>query len=261
VLHRPTRPVALLLTLILAVACSGGGKGDTPTTTVAPRPPLTYVAVGASETLGRGADKPEAQAWPRVLADRLREGGRKVAFTGLAFDGATVPEALASSVPKAEAAQPNLVTVWLNANDIIADFAIPGRANHYEEQLGELVHRIRRGGAATVLVANTPALDMLPAYTDCLSPGGTRCLLPAPVRPLLPQPPGVIAKVDAYNAAIARVTQREGAVLVDLHAASLKARADGTVASLVSSDGFHPSTAGHAAVAAQFADAAKKANV
>ena len=260
--HRRPWVAVVLLTLALAAGCGRSGA-STPKATEPPRPPLVYAAVGASETVGRGADKPETEAWPRVLADKLRVGGRQVAFTGLGFDGATAPEALASSVPRAEKLQPppNLVTVWLNANDIIADFAIPTRTNNYEQQLGELVHRLRRGGAATVLVANTPALDQLPAYADCLSPTGTRCLLPAAVRPLVPQPPGVIAKVDSYNQAIARVTQREGAVLVDLHAASLKARADGTVASLVSADGFHPSTAGHAAVAAEFAEAAKRANV
>ncbi len=261
VLHRRSQVVVLLLALILAAAGCGGGGGSTTSSTGPPKPPLSYVAVGASETVGRGADKPETQAWPRVLADKLRAGGRQVTYTGLGFDGATVADALASSVPKAEAAQPNLVTVWLNANDIIADFAIPNRTNAYEAQLGELVHRMRRGGATAVLVANTPALDQLPAYTDCLNAAGTRCLLPAAVRSLLPQPPGVVAKVDAYNQAISRVVAREGAVLVDLHAASLKARADGTVASLISSDGFHPSTAGHAAVARAFADAAARANI
>jgi len=253
--------ITLLLALILAAGCNQSGTASTVKPAIAPKAPLTYVAVGASETVGRGADKPETQAWPRVLADKLGEGGRKVTFTGLGFDGATVPEALASSVPKTEKLQSDLVTVWLNANDIIADFSIPNRTNNYEQQLGELVHRLRRGGATTVLVANTPALEQLPAYLDCLDPAGTRCLLPPGVRRLVPKPDGVIAKVDAYNQAIARVAGREGAVLVDLHAASLKAAADGTEATLVSSDGFHPSTAGHAAVAAAFAAAATKAGI
>jgi lysophospholipase L1-like esterase len=258
----PRRALALLLLAVtLVTGCAGSGGSSATKATDPPKPPLTYVAVGASETVGRGADKPETQAWPRVLADKLGAGGRKVTFTGLGFDGATVPEALFSSVPKAEKLAPNLVTVWLNANDIIADFAIPNRTNSYEQQLGEMVHRLRRGGAATVLVANTPALDQLPAYTDCLSPGGSRCLLPDAMRSRVPPPAAVIAKVDSYNQVIAAIAQREGAVLVDLHAASLKARADGTVASLISGDGFHPSTAGHAAVAQVFADAAKKAGV
>jgi len=176
----------------------------------------------------------------------------------------TVADALASTMPKFEALQPppNLVTVWLNANDIVSEFAVRSGAtgSSYEQRLGELVKRLRRGGATTVLLANTPALDRLPAYLGCLEPAG-RCLLPSQLRRFVPQPDVVIAKVDAYNQAIARVAAREGAVLVDLYAASQKAREEGRDAALVSTDGFHPSTAGHAAVAETFAEAARKANV
>jgi lysophospholipase L1-like esterase len=256
------RPALLLLALlVLAGACKGSDETTGSKATEAPKPPLVYAAVGASETVGTGADQPATQAWPRVLADMLGKDGRQVSFTGLGYGGATVADALASSVPKAEQLQPppNLVTVWLNANDIIREFALPSRVP-YEDQLGELVRRLRRGGATTVLLANTPALDELPAYVGCLQPTG-RCLLPANLRQLVPQPDRVVATVETYNQAIARVAVKEGAVLVDLHAASLKAREDGTDAPLVSSDGFHPSTAGHAAVAAIFAEAAKKADV
>ena len=257
--RRPSRGLLLLVLLVLAAACKDGGGTEQAEVTAPPRPPISYVAVGASETVGTGADKPATEAWPRVLADRLGEGGRQVTFTGLGFGGATLPDALASSVPRAEKLQPDLVTVWLNANDIIREFRLPG-GTPYEQQLGELVRRLRRGGATTVLVANTPALERLPAYLACLTPERTGCLLPAVLGPL-PPPDVVVAKVDAYNAAIARVAQREGAVLVDLHAASLKARAEGRDAALVSRDGFHPSTAGHAEVAAVFAEAARKAGV
>jgi len=257
--HRRPRALALLLALVLVLS---GCKDPAPAPTAQgapPKPPLAYVAVGASETVGTGADKPATEAWPRVLTDTLGAGGRQVSFTSLGFGSATVPDALASSVPKAEALQPNLVTVWLNANDIIREFRLPG-GTPYEQQLGELVRRLRRGGATTVLLANTPALDRLPAYLACLTPTRAGCLVPA-ILGQLPPPEVVIAKVDDYNQAIARVAQREGAVLVDLHAASLSARAEGRDASLVSGDGFHPSTAGHAAVAAVFAEAAAKAGV
>ena len=246
--------------LLLAGACKSDGA-SAPDVTTKPKPPLVYAAVGASETVGTGADSPATQGWPRVLADMLGEGGRQVTLTGFGFGGASVPEALASSVPKVERMQPppNLVTVWLNANDIIREVIFPG-GTPYEQSLEELVRRLRLGGKATVLVANTPALERLPAYLGCLEPAG-RCLLPAQVRNLVPPPEVVVAKVTAYNQAIERVVQRQGAVLVDLHAASLKARQEGRDAPLVSADGFHPSTAGHAAVAATFAEAAAKAGV
>ncbi|MEO5679467.1 MAG: GDSL-type esterase/lipase family protein [Acidimicrobiales bacterium] len=257
----PRRAVALCLTALVLVAACGGREAAAPTTTASRKPPLIYVAVGASETVGTGADKPEAEAWPRVLANRLGEGGRQVTFTNLGFGGALVADALASSVPKAEKLQPNLVTVWLNVNNLIAQIAIGvGSPATFEQQLGELLHRLRRGGATTVLVANTPALDHLPAYLGCLDPAGARCALPD-LRQRFPQPDVLNAQVDAYNQATATVAGREGAVVVDLHAASLAARAEGREASLVSGDGFHPSTAGHGAVAAAFAEAATKAGV
>ncbi|MGH9156542.1 MAG: GDSL-type esterase/lipase family protein, partial [Acidimicrobiales bacterium] len=66
-------------------------------------------------------------------------------------------------------------------------------------------------------------------------------------------------QVDAYNAATAAVARRQQAILVDLHAAGLAARAAGTEPGLVSADGFHPSTEGYALVARTFADALRAA--
>ena len=258
--HSRLRAVTLVLSaLLVATACSRGEKTAAPT--APPKPPLSYVAVGASETTGTGADKPETQAWPRVLADKLGAGGRQVTFTSVGFNGAQVAEARASSAPKVEAIKPNLVTVWLNVNDLINQLRGLGTPAAFEQQLGELVRRARLGGTTTVLVANTPALDRLPAYLECLNPAGTRCLLPPAFRAFVPTPDVLNARVDEFNRITERVVQREGAVLVDLHAASLKARAEGREASLVSVDGFHPSTAGHAAVADVFFEAAQRAGV
>lgn len=255
----PPRVRGVFVILVAALFLASGCQGRAAAPVKSKKPPLTYVAVGASETVGTGADVPAKQAWPRVLADTLGQDGRQVTFTNVGYGGATVPDALASSVPKAELLSPNLVTVWLNVNDIIGDFLFSsGKA--YEPKLGEMVRRLRRGGATTVLLANSPALERLPAYTECLKPVGARCLVPA-ARGQFPQPDAVIAKVGEFNRIIAAIAQREGAILVDLYATSLAARANGTEPSLVSVDGFHPSTAGHAAVAAAFAEAARKANV
>jgi len=256
--HPRLRALALLVAVLLLLGSCSSEKVAPPPPPAGP--PLSYAAVGASETVGTGADKPETQAWPRVLAATLG-GRRQVTFTGLGYGGALLADALVSSVPKAEQLAPDLVTVWLNVNNLIAQFAIGvGTAATFEQQLGEVVQRLRRGGATTVLVANTPALDRLPAYLACLEPAGKQCLVPT-ARARFPQPDVLNAQVDAYNQATARVAEREGAVVVDLHAASLKARAEGREASLVSADGFHPSTAGHVAIAATFDEAAKKAGI
>jgi acyl-CoA thioesterase I len=242
---------AWLLTMVgvSAAACTSGGPTDTSSTSRAPAVPIVYAAIGASETVGVGATDPLRDAWPQVLfRTALPESA---VFYNFGVPGATVAGALGNQVPEAVSVQPALVTVWLNVNDLATGVS----AAEYEADLDELVHTMRRGGAATVLVANTPYLDRLPLYIDCRAgtpPPGVQC------PPGLSQvtPDQVNAEVAAYNAAIQRVVQREGAILVDLHA-------QGEVAvehpDWVSSDGFHPSSAGYAAIAESFASALKRA--
>lgn len=223
------RRALLILVALLSLSACTDDDGAEPE--AHGRDPITYVAVGASETVGHGLSDPATQSWPRLFAATLPPD-TKVTVVGTS--GATVTTALQQQVEPALAAQPTLVTVWLNVNDIRAFVSVEA----YEQQLRELVHRLRRDGQATVLVANTPALDRLPALQ--------RFRLPLAL---------VTGTVDRYNQAVARVVEAEGAVLVDLHAASLQARQEGKEASYVGPDGFHPSAAGHEAAAAAFAAA------
>jgi lysophospholipase L1-like esterase len=197
------------------------------------------VAVGASETVGIGADHPRSEAWPRVLHDTTL---RRSTFVNLGVSGATVGEALVGQLPAALAAQPDVVTVWLAVNDLTHLVPVPA----YEQQLRTLVHELRRDGQTTVLVGNMPPVDRMPAYLACL-PGAAAtdvaCRLP-----VVPPPAVVRELVASYNAAIARVVRAEAAVPVDLSRGHDLTR-------LTSSDGFHPSTAGHRLVAAAFATA------
>ncbi len=233
-----------LLAAALVAGCSAPkpeSRASGPSTQPSTRP-LTYVAVGASETVGAGADDPAGDAWPRLL---LRTAlPLSTEFVNLGIPGATVAQALREEVPRAAEARPDLVTVWLNVNDLIAGVS----AAQYERDLGTLVGTLRRGGATRVLVANVPPLDQLPVYVACRTAGpGCR------FRAWLPAPEALNAVVEAYNAATSRVVEREGALLVDLHAVGRAATQAGTFADLVSADGFHPSTAGHAVVAETFA--------
>jgi acyl-CoA thioesterase-1 len=242
--------IARLLTVIV-VAVLLAGCADAPSRKAAAPKPVTYLAVGASETIGVGADNPTEQAWPKVFFASLPPGST---YTNVGVSGTTVARALTEQAPEAERVKPDLVTVWLNVNDILR--FVPDTT--YETQLQDLVHRLRRGGQAKVLVANTPDVSELPIVKACLTAeppaGAPPCPIPAAFRG--PSILGLVnSTVDAYNAAIARLVTAEGAVLVDLHAAILASRAAGTEAALSSADGFHPSTAGHAAVAAEFTKA------
>ena len=211
--------------------------------------PLIYVAVGASESVGIGADRPADQAWPVVLHRTALPPGS--VLVNLGVPGATVADALAVQLPQALARHPALATVWLNVNDIL--HGVPPA--EYERRLDVLVRALVRGGDTLVLVANTPAFELLPAYREW------QAAVEAAGYPQvgLPSAAQIKAVVDEYNEAIARVTRRHGAVLVDLHGAGAAALGQGTAGSLVGADGFHPSTAGHRAVAEVFARALEKA--
>lgn len=210
--------------------------------------PVVYVAVGASESVGYGSSNPAQDSWPAVF-DRTSLPP-SATFRDVAVSGASTEDALQGQLPQALAAHPTLVTVWLNVNDIIASVS----PADYQRELESLISGLRQGGRTTVLVANTPPLDQLPAYVECRS-GAFGSL----GQSLCPAPAALNATVDAYNQATAAVAASTGAILVDLHAVGLAAEKDGTYASLIGSDGFHPSDAGYGLVARAFGEALQKA--
>ena len=98
--RRPAVAVALAGALMAGAAgCSAGSEGPQADreSTSAPAsaaasptpadPPRVYVAVGASETVGVGADDPATEAWPRVLHDT---GAARRRFVDVGVSGATV---------------------------------------------------------------------------------------------------------------------------------------------------------------------------
>jgi lysophospholipase L1-like esterase len=236
-------PRLVALAAVLLAACSSGSG---PAGANGPRPsppPPVYAAIGASETVGIGTDDPPRQSFPQQLLQRLGSG----VLYDFGLPGETTAAAQKDELPSALTVRPTLATVWLNVDDLAAGVSVAD----YEPQLDELVAALRHAGAR-VLVANTPHLDHLPAYAACRPnppAGSVTCPLGATV---LPPPDQVDALVQAYNAAIARVAVKEGATLVDLYASG---QVPDQHPEYVGRDGFHPSAAGAAAIAATFAAA------
>jgi acyl-CoA thioesterase I len=202
-----------------------------------------YAAIGASETYGIGAEDRASQAWPQVFTKDALPASAVLYNFGI--PGATTARALQDEVPAALAVHPTVVTVWLNVNDLISGVA----ASDYEAQLRHVLHVLRRGGQARVLVANTPDLGRLPAYRGCLPDppsGAPRCLIPAD---LLPTPEAVATAVAGYNAVISEAAEQEGATLVDLHLDDSQIIQH---PEWISADGFHPSSRGYAVIAERF---------
>ena len=237
--------LAALTVAALAAACTGG-SGDDAAPALPAGPAITYVAIGASETVGVGTDDPIREAWPQVFYRAALP--TTAVFVNLGIPGATVADALDRELPQALDLEPDLVTVWLNVNDMVDGIS----PSDYEARLDTLLSGLRRGGRTRVLVANTPPLDRLPAYLACRPdppPDAPPCL----VGINLPPPDALETAIDAYNRAIERAAEGNGAEVVDLHAVALAARAAGTEDELVSADGFHPSAEGAIVVAEAFA--------
>src|SRR3954452_2578628 len=72
----------------LALSCVR--RSGTPAADAAPKP-ITYVAIGASDTVGVGAGAPETESWPAVLWRKLPAGSRLV---NLGISGSLLKQAL-----------------------------------------------------------------------------------------------------------------------------------------------------------------------
>ncbi len=233
----------------MASGCSDDDQGmpsSIPATKPLPR--LLYVAVGASETYGLGATDPLRESWPQVFYRKALP--RRASFVNLGIPGATVADALTKEALYTAKLEPELVTVWLNVNDILSGVGVQA----YERDLDKLLKLVTTDDATTVLIANTPPLEWLPSYRACLPnppAGAPECQFEG----TWPRPKVVDRLIATYNSAIDRAAARVGASVVDLHAATFALVRRGRGADLVSGDGFHPSTEGHREVARAFTEA------
>lgn len=185
-----------------------------------------YVALGASDTVGVGAQNPDTEGWVPRLHSTMPQGTRLV---NLGVSGARLSDALDQQLPVALAANPNIVTVWLAVNDFKSGVPL----SRYEKDLDRLLTELSRT-RATVLVGNVPDLASLPVSDEGLRAYGVYSR--AALR----------ADIQRWNDVISLITDKHGAILVDLHSQWRELQAH---PEYISPDGFHPSTQGYARLA------------
>ena len=215
--------LALLLAsgVLLVGIAAAGARGQSPGP--AERRPLTYVAIGASDSVGVGATKPDTEGWVPVLHSQLPAGSRLI---NLGVSGSLLRQALDQQLPVALDSRPDLVTVWLAVNDLNARVPL----ERYRDDLDALLRALREGTSAVVLVANIPDVARLPVYQQA-------------------DRAEVERQVSRWNATIADVVARNGAELVDLHS---HWRELAEHPEYVGRDGFHPSSEGYRRLAELF---------
>lgn len=192
---------------------------------LAPLGPV-YVAVGASDSFGIGANDPLTQSWPHDVANQLKA---KPHLINLGIPGASTDLAMRAELPIALSAQPTLVTVWLGVNDLENHVSLAS----FSLQLQSLLDSLSQQTSAAIYVGNLPDLTLLPYFSTW-------------------DQAALTAQIAAWNAAISSACSISGAHLVDMYSQSRDLVAH---PGYLGDDQFHPSTQGAQRIAAIFVEA------
>lgn len=180
-------------------------------------PEVRLLTLGDSFTIGTGGP-PEA-AWPRRLVDAWSRDC-SVRLENPSANGFTTDDLLARELTTIPTFQPTLVTLSIGANDLVRGATVTA----YEARLHTIFDRLAAAGVPADRVITLPQPDW--SNTPTASAFG--------------DPAALHARIDTFNAALARVSAARGARHVAI-TARLDRPADRAP------DGLHPSVAAHQA--------------
>lgn len=233
---------ALLVCVLLLAACGSSGSSAAPSVTIrhptvtaspATKPAVSYVALGASDAVGVGADNPNTQGYVPIIISHLPKGS---AALNLGISGIVLHDALNQELPEVAAAQPTFITVWLVGND----FRECTPLQQYGADLDTLLTTLHDQTHAQVFVANSPDMSLLPYFRNGALQGGA-CVRGASIAQ-------VHAMALQWNQVIDPIVTKHGDVLVDLYDTDFASHPE----YISSRDGFHPSNQGYARLADLF---------
>src|SRR6266571_1742183 len=227
--------LSFCLLLLLLAGCGSLSRGQAvrPGSQLPASRQLTYVAIGASDSFGIGADDPYRENWPTVLAAKL---GPRVHLINLGVPEMLVHRALGIELPVALDTHPNLITVWLAVNDLAANVPV----DSYSHDLDLMLTRLQTAmPQARIAIGNVPDLTLVPHFSSF-------------------DQEALRQQTLAYNAAINDIVKRHHDILVDLYAHGYDLA---NHPEYISIDGFHPNTAGYEHLAGVFYQALQAAGV
>ena len=184
-------------------------------------PPIRYVALGDSYTIGTALDS-AAERWPEQLVERLRMGDESPLLelvANLGVNGFTSRNVIDVELPQLARLEPQFASLLIGVNDVVQ--RVP--AESYEANAAAILDAllITLGPARIVTVAT-------PDYT--VTPQGASYGDPAT------QSSGI----RRSNGILERLAAERGIAYVDTFDLSLRAATDRR---LVAGDGLHPSGA------------------
>jgi acyl-CoA thioesterase-1 len=184
-------------------------------------PPLRYVALGDSYTIGTSVRTPER--WPDQLVERL--GGDPPVLSlvaNLGVNGFTSADLIRAELSEVHALAPGFATVLIGVNDVVQGVSTAAYDRNVMTILDALLALLPAGRIVTVAI---PDYTVTPAGADYGDPRRQH------------------DRIALNNEVMARRSAERGIAWVDTFDLSRRAAAD---RSLVADDGLHPSGAQYA---------------
>jgi acyl-CoA thioesterase I len=184
-----------------------------------------YMAIGASDAIGVGAT-PITNGYVFQIEDQLESHGDDVQLVDLGIPAADLDTIAQVAQTALRVVEPDLVTIWVGANDIIDGVDPADFQDHLDNMLDGL-----DGTNAVVAIADIPDLTGLPRFRE------------DPISTVTAE------RIAAFNEAIHDEAAEHQAALVRLSDVPIEDRF------VSDADGFHPNDLGHARIAELFLDA------
>ncbi|MBI4001549.1 MAG: SGNH/GDSL hydrolase family protein [Nitrospira defluvii] len=211
--------IHIVMAAILSLSLSGCGSG--------PREKkieFVYLALGASDATGVGAT-PLTEGYVFLIKQELDRRMPGVFLINLGIPGSRIDLIKEQvRVAKQLGTKTNLVTIWTGANDLVHG----DDPKTFRQDLRFILQTLREHVSQNIVIGNLPDLTRLPRFQRA------------------PEPRVNLARVNAYNEAIAQEARDVSASVVDLFAQPVREEL------IFDVDGFHPNDAGHREIARLF---------
>ncbi|MCS6317487.1 MAG: SGNH/GDSL hydrolase family protein [Nitrospira sp.] len=212
--------VAMATVLCVSLASCGSGPREQ-------RIEFVYLALGASDATGVGAT-PLTEGYVFLVKQELDRRIPGVFLINLGVPGARIDLIKEQvRVAKQLGTKAQLVTLWTGANDLVHG----DDPKTFRQDLRFILQTLREEVSSNIVIGNLPDLTRLPRFQQA------------------PDPRVTLARVNAYNEAIAQEARDVKASVVDLFAQPVREEL------IFDVDGFHPNDAGHREIARLFLQA------
>jgi lysophospholipase L1-like esterase len=155
--------ILLLFVEVLIIKYSGG-EVPAPTIPRSPQtlgsgPPLTYVVMGDSTSIGQGAGY--SQSYAATSAQHLAQS-HTLKFVNVGVSGAVAKDVLDTQLSKAESYKPDIVLIAVGAND--ARHLVRGRV--IRQSMQQIIDGLKRSNCKVrIIVTGSPAMDSTPRFS------------------------------------------------------------------------------------------------